>query len=289
MCSTPTVRAGPLPGGVDIASRIISWNIRAGGGRRVTAIAGQLARWRPDIVALSEFRGTPPSVWLAQALGDAGLSFQECTADSARASANCLLVASRWPLRRVRLRQAPVAPGRWLLAEVDGPSPFTLGAMHIPNRVTGFKEGYLDAVLKLAGGWRRGPALLLGDTNTGCIGVDEESPAFNAREDGWMRGLARLGWSDAFRQLRGEERAYTWYSPNGGNGFRLDQAFVNRRLLPCLHDARYVWGTQTDGDSRRDALSDHAALIVDLDLSRLSYYPSDLRVNRQVFALPSSP
>jgi exonuclease III len=163
-----------------------------------------------------------------------------------------------------------------------------LGAMHIPNRVTGFKEGYLDAVLRLAGGWRRGPALLLGDTNSGCIGVDEESPAFNAREDGWMRGLARLGWADAFRNLRGDERAYTWYSPNGGNGFRLDQAFINRRLLPRLHDARYVWGSPAEGEARRDALSDHAALIVDLNLGTIPSASLQTFVNGRYLARDSA-
>ena len=41
--------------------RIVSWNIRAGGGRRIARIADQIARWAPDVVALSEFRATPPS------------------------------------------------------------------------------------------------------------------------------------------------------------------------------------------------------------------------------------
>ena len=42
--------------------RLVSWNIRAGGGRRVEGIAEQIARWQPDVVALSEFRATPPSL-----------------------------------------------------------------------------------------------------------------------------------------------------------------------------------------------------------------------------------
>jgi exonuclease III len=269
------------------ALRIISWNIRAGGGRRVAAIADQVVRWQPDVVALCEFRATPPSVWLATALADAGLVYQECTAEAVRASVNCLLVASRWPLQRLRTRYAPLAPGRWLLASVAAPAPFALGAMHIPNRVTGYKEPYLDAVLRLAGGWRRGPAIFLGDTNSGCIGVDEESPAFNAREDGWMRALGRRGWADAFRHLRGEERAYTWYSPNGGNGFRLDQAFINHRLLPRLRDARYTWGAPAEGEARRDALSDHAALIVDLDLGASPTLSNRLPENGR-YAAPDS-
>jgi exonuclease III len=136
--------------------------------------------------------------------------------------------------------------------------------MHVPNRVTGRKFPFLDAVLGLALTWRRGPALLVGDTNSGLIDLDEEVPAFIVEEDGWIRGLEAAGWVDAFRHLRGEERGYTWYSPNGGNGFRIDQAFVNRHLLPGLRDVRHAWG-RTRARRGRAAVSDHAALLLDLD------------------------
>jgi exonuclease III len=248
--------------------RVVSWNIRAGGGVRIGAIADQLGRWAPDVVALSEFRGTQPSAALARALGERGLSHQLCTASVGLPRVNALLVASRWPLTRVRLRAAPVAEaGRWLLAHVAGPWPLTLGAMHVPNRVTGRKFPFLDAVLGMAHTWRRGPALLVGDTNSGLIDLDEEVPAFSAEEDGWIRGLEAAGWIDAFRFFKASERAYTWYSPNGGNGFRIDQAFVNRALRPRLRSASYVWGVAANGRARapRHVLSDHAALLVDLD------------------------
>jgi len=181
---------------------------------------------------------------------------------------NSLLIASRWPLARVSLATAPTAEsGRWLLARIARPCALTLGAMHVPNRVTGRKVPFLDAVLEVVHTWRRGPALLVGDTNSGLIDLDEEVPAFNVEEDGWIRGLEAAGWADGFRLLRGGERAYTWFSPNGGNGFRIDQAFVNRALRPRLRCARHEWGAADTGRSRRqrrDALSDHAALLIDL-------------------------
>ena len=69
----------------------------------------------------------------------------------------------------------------------------------------------------------------------------------------------------------GLERAYTWYSPNGGNGFRIDQAFANRALQPRLRSAWHEWGAVLRGRRpRRDALSDHAALLVDLDARETS-------------------
>ena len=48
--------------------RLIAWNIRAGGGIRAASIARQLGRWAPDVIALSEFRATPPSLVLARTL-----------------------------------------------------------------------------------------------------------------------------------------------------------------------------------------------------------------------------
>jgi len=249
--------------------RIVSWNIRAGGGSRVAGIAGQIARWAPDVVALSEFRATPPSAELARALAGQGLGHQLSTASARLPRVNSLLIASRWPLARMRHAAAPGADsGRWLLARVGSPCAVTLGAMHVPNRVTGRKLPFLDAVLGVALSWRRGPALLVGDTNSGLIDLDEEVPAFNVEEDGWIRGLEAAGWADGFRLLKGGARAYTWYSPNGGNGFRIDQAFVNRTLRPRLSDAWHEWGA-APGQRTRHALSDHAALLIDLDAQSL--------------------
>jgi exonuclease III len=243
--------------------RIVAWNIRAGGGRRVATLTRQLQRWTPDVVALSEFRATGPSRALAAALAAGGLPHQVTTANRARPQANALLVAARWPLRRIHLHAAPSEAGRWLVAAVAAPLPLVLGAMHVPNRASGRKYPFLDAVLACARRWRHGPALLVGDTNSGRRGLDEQVPAFNAREEGWIDALADCGWLDAFRHVRADARAYTWYSPNGRNGFRIDQAFVNAALLAHLTAVEYVWGRPARR-GRRDTLSDHAALLVDL-------------------------
>jgi exonuclease III len=244
--------------------RILTWNIRAGGGRRVELIASHIERWRPDIAVLTEFRATPPSCRLAEALEAQRLTHQRTAIDPNRLTANGLLVASRWPLRAVRSRTGPLEPGRWLVVRVDGPQPFSLGAMHVPNRVSGRKDAFHAAILSYARRWRGGPALLTGDTNSGRIGLDEEVACFGPREDSWMLALAAAGWDDAYRRLHGDDaRAYTWYSPNAGNGFRLDQTFLHRSMASRLVGAAYEWASAPDSP-RRDAVSDHAALIVDL-------------------------
>jgi exonuclease III len=242
--------------------RIVAWNIRGGGGERAGRIARQIERWAPDLVVLSEFRGTPPSRAVAAALSGR-LTHQLTSASPASPGDNALLVAARWPVRPLRLTGAPLEPCRWLAAHVAAPSPLVVGAMHIPNRVGGRKYPYLDAVLACARRWSHGPALLVGDTNSGRRGLDEQVPAFNAQEEGWIDQLAACGWTDAFRHLHPQARAYTWYSPNGRHGFRIDQAFVNAPLLARLKDAAHVWGGAARRQ-RRACLSDHAALVVDL-------------------------
>ena len=246
------------------ATRIAAWNIRAGGGRRVDGIFGQLVAWAPDCIVLSEFRATAPSQRLAQLLHAAGWTEQRTTTDATTPARNGLLVASQVPLRRAGLRGQRPASDRWLALHVRDAPPFAVAAMHVPNRVSGRKEDFHARVLAVARRWRPGAALLIGDTNSGKIGIDEESPAFNRREDSWMSDLAAAGWQDAFRALHGDRREFTWFSPNGGNGFRLDQAFCNSRLLPRLRSFRHCWGASST-DARRDALSDHAALLLDFE------------------------
>lgn len=257
----------------EAALRVLAWNIRAGGGRRVEDIAAQLGDWDPDVIALSEFRGTPASRALAETLAAARWSHQRTTAARRplEARENALLVASRWPLRRHAVRRMPTHERRWLLTRIEVPrqlgGPLTLGATHAPNEVTGHKWPLLDALLDTVRHWRGGPALLIGDTNTGRPHLDEQSPVFGDRHGAWMHAM-HARWPDAHRLHAGDEaRAYTWYSPNAGNGFRLDEAFLHPVLARRLLAVHHPWGAPleapTDTPPRREALSDHAALILD--------------------------
>jgi len=247
--------------------RIVFWNIRAGGGKRAQAIADQLTAWQPDLIGLSEFRGTPASQALAHTLSEAGWPHQIETTQSDAPARNALLLASRWPLRRRRMRAMPVLRDRWLLAQVMMPRPLTLGLMHAPNYTApDLKYPMLEAILGLAARWRYGPALIGGDTNSGLRHLDEEKPgsAGFQREHDFVEGMGARQWADAFRHLHGERREYTWYS-HRDNGFRLDHAFLDPHLTSHLRACRHDWGTNPAQPQRREGLSDHAALILDLD------------------------
>lgn len=244
-----------------IPFRLVAWNIRAGGGKRAAEIAEAIVHMKPDIVALSEYRSGPPSRSIAARLAEAGLGGQADTLGQVKKNTNALLVAMDTPVRRVGLKAPPTEPGRWLMVR-GGQRQIAVGAMHIPNQHTGRKPAYHDSVVDVAQRWRGGPALFVGDTNSGRFGLDEENPVFNYRTDDWFDRLERAGWADGFRAVHGDRREYTWYS-HRNNGFRLDQVFVNRALASHLVDVRHVWPEHPDQPGRREGLSDHAALIAD--------------------------
>ncbi len=251
--------------------RIVSWNIRAGGGRRVEGILQQIKHWQPDLIGLCEFRATPPSLWLAEQLGSLGYGFQISSGVKQNPAKNALLLASRIPLRRMNLPGMPSLKERWILARTQTPPKIAIGLMHTPNFTTPeLKYPMLEAVNYIAGKWRSGAGLIMGDTNCTEKGIDEENALSGnfQREYDFMRNLRDHNWIDSFRHLYGMKREYTWYS-HRNNGFRLDQAFCNDKLMPALSGFSHQWGVDSSNPSRRDALSDHAAMIIELDLSLL--------------------
>ncbi len=246
-------------------SRIVSWNIRAGGGKRIEGILSQLMAWQPQVIGLSEFRGTPASQWLAEQLAAAGFEHQISHVNSEFPAKNALLLASRYPLKAIRKARMPSLHERWILAQIESQPSLTLGLMHIPNYThPKLKYPFMDSINRLIKAWNLGPGLVIGDSNCGKRGIDEapESKVFFKREDQWMHDIEGHGWFDCFRHLHGARREYSWFS-HRNNGFRLDQAFCSPDVTDALCKVEYVWGVDPLKPNRRDSLSDHAAMIVD--------------------------
>ena len=177
--------------------RIVSWNIRQGGGTRAPRISQQLRSWNPDVVGLCEFRGTNPSQSIAAYLADMGLIYRHSTVDPDNPTANRLLLASRWPLC-IRAPEGVLAStGRWIDSRIAVESDLGIILMWVPNRTEActmpvFHKAVLDALKPLAGT----KTMAMGDTNTGVPGLDEESSFFTATEGQWLKGLESHGWTD---------------------------------------------------------------------------------------------
>ncbi len=230
-----------------------------GGGRRAGQIVEQIQDWNPDIVSLAEFRGTPPSQSIASSLFDAGYENQLATVNPDEPKWNALFLASRFELTSLRLEGAPEPELYWLLAEIQTEPRMHIGVVHAPWSIYLGRLEYYAALLKVAENWSFGPGLIIGDTNTGITGLDEETEDSADYHDTVTKPMNCAGWQDVFRRFHPDVDAPTWYS-NSGNGRRLDQGFANAQLQPQVKACDYQWGHPSEDGTR----SDHAAILLDL-------------------------
>jgi exodeoxyribonuclease-3 len=237
--------------------RIVSWNVRQGGGGvRAQPMAAGLLALEPDVVALSEYRPLA-SAPLVSALRADGL--EHVAATEPRRSANGVAVLARAPFH------LPPSPAwltelqreRWLEVDPAGAS-FTLLNAYVPPIRSGFdKPGFWRALLTAAEQSIHEEFAIVGDLNTGPHRIDEVGATFGV-EDAFRELLAQ-GWVDAFRTLHGDVREYS-HGARGVGQHRIDHAFLSPSLAPRLracfyeHDLRVV-----------ERLSDHSPLVLDVD------------------------
>jgi exonuclease III len=239
--------------------RLLSWNIRQGGGRRADTIVEAICNHAPDVAALIEYRSEPGKD-LCQKLDDKGWMYMEST--TPQGNDNGLCVVSRTPL--LRRPNPPVENAvRWLDADLPAYG-FGIGVLHIPGASSRHEEGgaaktrFWDAVLATAQFRRAEPFLFIGDLNTGAR-IDGQG--FVCAEH-FGRMSEELRWIDLWRAFNGNAKEYSWYSKRKGgadrNGFRVDHAFASPALWPRLVSCRY-------SHCEREAnISDHSILVVEI-------------------------
>lgn len=245
--------------------RLLAWNLRHGGGsQRMPEIALRLLEHRPDVVILTEFRRTTGGQ-IAGVLADHGLLHQHSTEPPA--GRNGVLVASRdamdvgAELVGTAVTSVACGPRAGLnrkLADVTLPGlGLALAAVHIPCDGRGLgREAAFQAVVSLARRRRQEPFVLMGDFNAGRHRLDEEGATFTCTR--CLGQLAAMGYRDAWRDRNADGREFSWYSHEGA-GFRIDHAFVSAPAAPRV---RGCWYSHKE---RRRGLSDHSALVLDLE------------------------
>jgi exonuclease III len=228
--------------------RIIAWNIRSGGGKRVGAIAEVLRRQAPDLAVLTEYRNGQSGTELRERLADLGLVHQIATACLPRV--NGILVAGRTPLYGSAGTPSDLgAAGRLLPFRVAG---LSIMACYFPQRRA--KIEVFDALAGISPRYLGEKSLLLGDFNTGRHHVDEEGATFVAADR--FEQLLGLGWVDAWRRAHPEAREYSWFS-HAGRGFRIDH------VLASPPAASRVTRVEYSHHEREQKLSDHSPLVAE--------------------------
>ena len=232
--------------------RVLTWNIRQGGGTRLPPIAAALAQHEADVLVISEYRGGKSGERLRAAL--AAIGYPHATASTPPAGGNGILIAARQPFDDGgSVTEAVPDPCRMVRAYFGA---LRIYGIYMPNLVK--KVPYWEALIAaLAAEPLQAEALAIGDFNT-CRAYVDEPGAIDICAH-YMDAVEAIGFCDLWRRRYPEIREFSWYSTRG-NGFRIDHAFLSPALagragpIRCSHEDRCV------------GLSDHAPLVLDLEV-----------------------
>lgn len=169
---------------------------------------------------------------------------------------NGLMIAARRTFDVERVTPADADKGELLLASL--PAGLSILAAYFPQRQA--KAQFFEASMACAKNHVDAPFLLIGDLNTGRNELDIEgrgSP-FDC-EELFVALEKQAGLRDLWRDEHRNHRESTWLS-HAKNGFRVDHAFGNQELIYRLAPIRCHYDHQT----RKDSITDHSALIVEL-------------------------
>jgi exodeoxyribonuclease-3 len=231
--------------------RLLSWNIRQGGGSRLPRIAEALAGHAADILVICEYRGGPSAARLLTALNALGYAYVSALAPPPSRSG--VLVAARSPFREHgAIGNGLPEPYRVVSVEF---AAFRLTGIYMPNLLA--KIPYWEALIGALQDGTGEHALAVGDFNT-CRPYLDEAGAIDKTAH-YMDRIAEIGFCDVWRHRYPTLREYSWFSTRG-NGFRIDHAFFSASLAARAGAIRYSHAERLAG------ISDHSPLIVELDV-----------------------
>jgi exodeoxyribonuclease-3 len=232
-----------------------------------------LAGLGADVVCLQEVTARTLPLW-REALAAGGLAAVECAlgGPSPRKRPLGVLTAAREPLERLPAPEEVPWPERVLCCRLGEVEIVNLHSpiAPAPDLAKVRTHEALAAYLAAPGA----PRILCGDLNTprrelpdgdvltfahdsaGRLRA-ERGERWDAAERALVHGLRERGWVDAYRSLHGYgDRSASWTFARDRGGWRLDHVLVEG-LTPAAAAYAHEW--------RREGLSDHSALIVDVD------------------------
>jgi exodeoxyribonuclease III len=254
--------------------RLVSWNV-AGRRSRLEQQADRVLELGPDVVCLQEVTPVTADPWAAR-LEEAGLAVLVAPLPRSREGSRPLavLTASRATPEAVPVEEVPW-PERVLSARVGEVEVVNVHSPISPKPGLAKVLTHEAVFRHLAAG--SGPRVVLGDLNTprrehpdGSVWTfardrygrlrSERGERWDAAESALIRGLEQHGFRDAFRALNGfDSKEPTWEWPRWGGGYRLDHLIASAEVAPTTCTYRHDW-------RREDKLSDHSALVAELEV-----------------------
>lgn len=216
---------------------------------------------------------------MARRLAECGLAaFDSALGSAAAAGAGRrrplgVVIAAREALERLPPVPDVPWPERVLSCRIDGVEVVNVHSP-IATAPASAKVRTHEAVAAHLAGGAAGPRILCGDLNTprreladGNVLTfaysssgklrPERGERWDAAERALVHDLRQRGWTDAYRALHGyADRSASWTFAQDRGGWRLDHVLVEG-LRPVSSAYAHEW--------RRSGLSDHSALVVDLE------------------------
>jgi exonuclease III len=255
--------------------RLITWNV-AGRVTRQPEQAEAVGAAGADVVALQEVTARTLPLWRA-ALAALGLEHCETALDHPPQPGRRrlgVLTAAREPLKRLAGPPAVPWPERVLACRLGAIEVLNVHSPIAPAPELAKIRTHEAVAAYLASAGERTPRILCGDLNTprreladGDILTfahdsagrlrPERGERWNAAERALVHDLRGRGWVDAFRALHGyAQREASWTFAHDRGGWRLDHVLLDG-LRPVASAYAHDW--------RRAGLSDHSALVVDIE------------------------
>ncbi len=226
--------------------RILSWNIRQGGGSRLLKITSRLTTLAAEVVVLSEYRNNESGRKIRANLLASGYRFQ--LVSNAKTADNSVAIFSKLPFNgRLHPDSDENYSANVLSAEFEA---FTVIGMYLPHKK---KHKLFDFLLDCAAS--EVPHIMVGDFNSGKNYIDQVGNSFWYEDK--LLALEADGYQDAFRYKHGQVKEYSWYS-HQGNGYRYDHTYVHKNLLAISSDCYYLH------EWREEGLSDHSPMVLEL-------------------------
>ena len=227
--------------------KILSWNIRQGGGSRLTKLMQAVQTIDAQIVVLSEFRNNATGAKLRMMALQQGYRYQIVSA--APSANNSVFILSKFPCDvELFSKSDPIYFHNIIKVEFDA---FSVYGMYLPHKK---KHVLFDLIHERAKSDDK-PMVFCGDFNCGINYLDQKGNSFWYEDE--LKLLGELNCVDAFRALHGEAKVYSWFS-HQGNGYRYDHTWVHKDLIPIVQSCEYLH------QYREVGLSDHSPMILSL-------------------------
>ncbi len=225
--------------------KILSWNIRQGGGSRIASILKVIEIEQPNILTFSEYRNNESGTKIRTGLLKMGFRYQAVS--DALKNDNTAFIAAKFPFNSVLFPKSdPNFSHNIIRADFEA---FNLYGMYLPHKK---KHQLFDFLINEQLSIPK-PSILAGDFNTGHNHIDQEGNSFWYTDK--LKKIETMDYSDAFREKNGAVKEYSWYS-HQGNGYRYDHIYVHHDLLSIVSDCYYLH------QYREENLSDHSPMIL---------------------------